>query len=107
MVIISGGFLIFLNYKKAKSVNPEVEKLALCLKEKGAVMYGTYWCPHCKKQKEMFGEAFKYINYVECTEVPQKCEEAGIYGVPTWIFKNGTKLEGIQTLEKLKEVSGC
>ena len=29
-------------------------------------MYGLYWCPHCIEQKQMFGEAFHYVPYVEC-----------------------------------------
>ena len=40
-------------------------QLAKHLTEEGAVMYGAYWCPHCSDQKQSFGKAFKYIQYVE------------------------------------------
>lgn len=30
-------------------------------------MYGAYWCPHCARQKELFGrEAWSMVPYVEC-----------------------------------------
>ena len=36
--------------------------------EKGISMYGAFWCPHCSRQKELFGaEAWSYIDYVECS----------------------------------------
>ena len=35
--------------------------LAKSLKEKGAVMYGAYWCPHCKAEKARFGTSFQYV----------------------------------------------
>jgi len=79
---------------------------AQCLTEKGAVMYGAYWCGHCKEQKEMFGDSFKYINYVECTEKKQICEDAGIGGYPTWII-DGKSHEGVQPLSKLAGISQC
>ena len=41
------------------------EDLARHLTSVGAVMYGAYWCPHCKRQKTMFGDGFK-----SCTPDP-------------------------------------
>ena len=65
----------------------------------GAVMYGSYWCPHCSHQKELFGnEAWSTVSYVECstkgfyydanklTAVKDKIE-----GFPTWHFPNDKK----------------
>ena len=50
-----------------KSTDQAVE-LAKAMREKGITMYGAYWCPHCSRQKELFGqEAWGYINYVECS----------------------------------------
>lgn len=86
---------------------PTLEQFAQCLTDKGAVMYGAYWCPHCQNQKAMFGEAFKFIRYVECTQDPQPCIDAGIRGFPSWIFPGGVKLEGTQFLQQLAKVSGC
>lgn len=34
------------------------DDFAKCLTEKGAKMYGTSWCGHCKNQKALFGDSF-------------------------------------------------
>jgi glutaredoxin len=69
-------------------------------------MYGAEWCGHCKQQKEMFGESFKYVNYVECPENQVLCEQMGITGYPTWII-NGVHKEGAQSIEELSSLTGC
>ena len=86
--------------------------LAKHLQQKGAKMYGAYWCAHCHEQKELFGkEAFRIVPYVECADPkdPQKqlnvCSQAGIKGYPTWEI-NGKLEPGVQTLEKLTELTG-
>lgn len=88
------------------------EKLAKCLTEKGAKMYGAFWCPHCADQKKLFGNSFKFVSYVECDAKgenanPDACRKAGIEGYPTWIFSDGTKITGTQKLTKLSELSNC
>jgi glutaredoxin len=88
-------------------VKPNIsDDFAKCLTSKGAVMYGTEGCPHCKEQKEMFGESFKYVNYVECSKNLALCEQMGVTGYPTWII-NGVQYSGAQSLEKLSELTGC
>lgn len=87
----------------------EITALAAHLKKVGAKMYGAYWCPHCAHQKEMFGEAFRDINYVECdprgeNPRPKLCKEAGVKGYPTWEI-NGKSLVGVQSLEELAKAS--
>jgi uncharacterized membrane protein len=85
--------------------------LAQHLTSIGAVKYGSFQCPHCYDQKQLFGkEAFAEINYIECHpqgKNPQveKCAQANIRGVPAW-FINGQLYEGTQKLQKLAEVSG-
>ena len=83
-----------------------LDGFAKCLRDKGATMYGAEWCGHCKNQKEMFGESFKYVNYVECPENQQVCTENGITGYPTWII-NGIPYTGAQSFEKLSSLTGC
>ena len=68
----------------------------LSSKECNAVMYGAFWCPHCQRQKEMFGrEAWSKINYVECDSRGEGnkasvCLAKGVNGFPTWkISKRG------------------
>ena len=89
-----------------KDIGTETDNFAKCLTEKGAVMYGAYWCPHCKEQKKMFGNAFEYINYIECTEDKQACMEAAISGYPTWIIA-GEKYPGKQSFERLSSITDC
>lgn len=87
-----------------------ITALAAHLKKVGAKMYGAYWCPHCTRQKEIFGAAFQAIDYVECdprgeNPRPNLCKEAEIKGYPTWTV-NGKSLIGVQSLEELAKASG-
>ncbi len=66
--------------------NKNFDDFAKCLTQKGAVMYGAVWCPHCKEQKAAFGDSFKYINHIECPDNTQLCIDKGIQGYPTWII---------------------
>ena len=84
----------------------DLDKFAKCLTEKGATVYVSQYCGHCKNQKEMFGDSLKYVNSVECTENQQLCQEKGVSGVPTWII-NGLPYAGVQSFERLSELTGC
>ena len=85
--------------------------LAKHLTEIGAKKYGAFWCPHCYEQKQLFGKkAFDDIDYVECAAEgknpqPLVCQEVGIKSYPTWQIK-GKLYRGVQTLDKLAELSG-
>lgn len=61
------GDLVYVPQKvKRKSTDQAVE-LAKMLTEKGMVFYGAFWCPHCSRQKEIFGaQAFNILEYQEC-----------------------------------------
>ena len=103
LVLIGGVFLVSCGEEPPTNLN----EFATCLTENGAEMYGAEWCSHCKDQKAMFGEAFKNVNYIECPQEQQKCQEAGIKGYPTWKFADGTALPGAQQFSKLAEKTGC
>jgi hypothetical protein len=95
-----------------QSQREKMDAFAKCLTSKKATMYGSSLCPHCKDQRKMFGDSFKYIHYVECSPfaMPQDtaaCKFAGIRFVPTWIFGNGDRLVGIQSLKQLSDKTGC
>lgn len=48
---------------------PREMKIAKALKERGAKMYGAYWCSHCFEQKQRLGaEAMRLIPYIECAK---------------------------------------
>ena len=84
-----------------------LSSFAQCLTQKGAVMYGAEWCAHCQNQKKLFGEAWRYISYVECPDDPNRCLAEGVEGYPTWIFPGDLRLQGEQSMGKLSEASGC
>lgn len=99
-------FLIFRQNRERYSQDA-LEEFAKCLSGKNIVMYGNYNCPHCQSEKAAFGQAFKFIKYIECTENIKLCVEAKIGVVPTWIFPDNKKLVGLQGIEKLSRESGC
>lgn len=88
------------------------DNFAKCLADNGVKMYGAYWCPHCASQKQMFGDSFEFVNYIECS-LPnragqtQECKDAKINAYPTWEFKDGKRIEGELTLGQLSQYSGC
>ncbi len=109
VLLILAVVVLFLSGKKEES-NDELDQLAKCLTSNGAKMFGASWCGHCNNQKKMFGESWKYVNYVECSladgSQSKECEEAGIEAYPTWII-NGHHYLGEQSLEDLRQLSGC
>ncbi|MBA4336610.1 hypothetical protein C0416_02435 [bacterium] len=90
----------------------ELTKIAKCLTEKGVKMYGAVWCSHCSNQKKAFGDAFQYINYIECDantnlETAKICVEEGIEGVPAWDLPDGSRKAGETSPTELAELAGC
>ena len=85
----------------------EKQQLAQCLTEKGYSLAGTSWCPHCQDQKEMFGTSITFIDWHDCDEEPEYCEEKGINAYPSWISPLGTVSPGVKDFTFLREVSGC
>lgn len=83
-------------------------KLAKCLADKGALVYGTGWCPHCTAQKKAFGtESKEFLPFIDCEKKAGLCQKEGITGYPTWKFTDGTELGGNQPLVKLATKTGC
>lgn len=106
------GFVGFRVTGNAISGPGEYDDFAKCLTDSGAKFYGAYWCPHCSNQKELFGSSIKYVNYIECdprgnNAQPQACESAGITGYPTWVFADGSRGSGEQSLQQLAIKTGC
>ncbi len=110
LAIIIGIF--FLSNGKEKSSSALMDDFAKCLTEKGAVMYGTFWCPHCAKTKKLFGSSFNYINYIECdprgdNEQSILCISKSIDKYDTWEFSDGTRIIIEPTLEQFSQKTGC
>lgn len=105
---------IFLN-KRGGGEPGKLDSFASCLKDKGAIFYGAFWCPHCRDQKQMFGKSVSFLPYVECSTPDGQnqlpiCKEKNITSYPTWDFISGTTTErftGTLTLETLAEKTSC
>ncbi len=87
--------------------------VAQCLTEKGAKMYGAFWCPHCSEQKRVFGKkAEAAIPYNECdargeNPVTEECLALKVERYPTWIFGDGSRTVAVLSLSELAEKTGC
>jgi len=79
------------------------EKIAKCIGE-NSVIYTQLGCHACRIQEEMFGENYKHLKVIDCFYEKDKCEEISL--TPTWMVK-GQKYTGVQSIEKLKELTGC
>ena len=92
------------------------DAFATCLKDKGAVFYGAFWCPHCQAQKKLFGTSAKLLPYVECSTADASgqlpiCIAKKIESYPTWELADGTRIPtensaGV-TLETLAAKTSC
>lgn len=90
---------------------PQIEGLAKSLTAVGARVYGSEYCSACKYQEQMFGSAWQYINFVECSIDASEtqnaaCRAARITLYPTWEFKDGSRLQGVQQLGVLAQKIG-
>lgn len=85
---------------------------AKCLTQKGVIMYGAYWCPHCAAQKKAIGDDFQFIHYQECDDSGaggdhKLCIEKGVTSYPTWIFPGQGNLVGEQQMSALAKLANC
>jgi len=81
------------------------EEIVKCIGSKSEI-YTLPTCVSCRKQKLMFGNNEKYLNIIDCNTDKEKCLEKDILKVPTWII-NGEKYIGVQSIDRLKELTGC
>ena len=114
VVAIIAGLVIVRNYSNSESASATptaYDTFAQCLSDAGAKFYGAYWCPHCQAQKKMF-ENSKKLPYVECStpdgkSQTQVCIDAKVTSYPTWIFADGSILEGERQFAELGEKTSC
>lgn len=92
---------------------PGRAKLAECLSASGVRYFGASWCPQCRRQNQMFGDAVRRLRYIECSadgtrnKETRVCAANNIQGYPTWVFANGVRRSGVQSLKTLAQLSGC
>src|SRR3989344_2200823 len=115
--IIGSAFTYMLQIKTA-GLGDDHTALAQCLTEKGVVMYGSFTCANCARQRRILGNAFEYIKEIECNPEgenpePQRCVNKKITHTPTWIQEDENQGEllradyGYRTPKELAEIFGC
>lgn len=76
----------------------------------GAVLYSASWAPSATEQLALFGDAARYLNVVEAFDINHQITQAGsdasITAVPTWIFENGSRVEGVTSVDDIANASG-
>ena len=101
----------FYSYRQENTPG-KLDSFAQCLKDKGVIFYGAFWCPHCQAQKALFGRSAKLLPYFECSTPDGKsqlpvCTEKGIKGYPTWVFPDESRIQQEATLAQLAEKTSC
>jgi len=101
IVVIILIVALFLFLGRDKSLVTEQD--AKCIGE-NSVLYFLPTCTACQRQEAMFGDNLKYLTLVDCSATPGQCPN--ISHVPTWEINNQF-YEGVQSIAKLKELTGC
>jgi len=79
------------------------EELTNCIGE-NSELYTQLGCRACEIQEQKFGKNYQYLNIIDCFYEREKCSQ--IIYTPTWIIK-GNQYIGVQSIETLKELTGC
>lgn len=112
LLILGTVATVFLRSESIPLGPGKYDEFATCLKDKGAVFYGAFWCTHCQSQKKLFGASQKLLPYVECSTADgqgqaQICKDKKITGYPTWVFADGATLGGEISLQQLADKTSC
>lgn len=116
LAVLFGAYVSYSAYSGGNNKSPyasaALENLAQCIKAKGGIFYGAFWCPHCQATKAEFGAAAKDLPYVECSTPngegqTQICIDKGIHEYPTWVLPDGTRLTGERSLQELATSFSC
>ena len=88
---------------------PDLVQFAKDIAASGAVFYGAAWCPHCTDQKELFEDGQVFLPFVEATNPDRTPNQISldneITTYPTWVFSDGSRLTGTQSLEALSDAA--
>jgi glutaredoxin len=104
ILFIAGGIIFIKNFQGSTIKDFPSEQVAKWIGEH-SVVYVQAGCSHCIDQENLFGSNWKYINSVDYSSNPEAFVENNITGTPTWVI-NGVHYEGVQSIEKLKELTG-
>ena len=76
------------------------------LRDNGVTLFGAAWDPTTTAQRQLFGDGSQFLNFVEVTNPNHTLNATATTNnitttSPTWIFSNGSRLTGTQTLTEL------
>jgi hypothetical protein len=104
VAVIAGVIILVVILLSGKNPTAQTSaEVAQCIGGK-STLYVQLGCPHCETQKEMFGENYQYLKTIDCFYERDKCTD--VSGTPTWKI-GGEYYVGIQSVEKLRELTGC
>jgi thiol-disulfide isomerase/thioredoxin len=114
LAVAFGAYVSYSSYtgEKASFAPGVLDGFVQCIKSKGIIFYGAYWCPHCQATKAMFGSSAKELPYVECSTPDgqgqtQVCIDKKVQEYPTWILADGSRISGQRTLGELATSFSC
>ncbi|QDU55512.1 peptidylprolyl isomerase [Aeoliella mucimassa] len=88
----------------------DLVSLAQAITDSGAKFYGAAWCENCTEQKELFEDGAQLLPFVESSDENRELNDVGeeneIEEFPTWVFADGTRLVGVQSLQTLAAAAG-
>jgi len=106
VLAIAIALIISKSMNSGTGVSPQ---LAKCIGAHSHV-YTLTGCSHCIEQESLFGDNWKYTNSTNCNNDPQACnvivDSTGYIHTPTWIINNQSYI-GVQSIDKLKELTDC
>jgi hypothetical protein len=107
IIIAILSFSVYVLIKDNTNPSQVTEELAKCIGQ-NSELYVQTGCSACAKQEELFGANLKYLNSTDCfiKEERQICVDKNIEVTPTWIIKD-QEYRGVQSIEKLKSLTGC
>jgi Zn ribbon nucleic-acid-binding protein len=80
--------LVYVPARIKRESSPQAIELAKYLQRNDISVAGAFWCPHCRRQRELFGQqAWAMIPYRECATQGyqhQTCPSQ-VAGYPTWL----------------------
>lgn len=103
LIILGVAIIVLISILIQKPSSSTSESLVKCI-GKNSILYTQKGCHACQTQEQMFGENYQHLTIIDCFLEVEKCQN--IRGTPTWIINNQEYL-GVQSIEKLKEVTGC
>ncbi len=89
---------------------PNLVAFAQALAAAGAKFYGAAWSADTAAQRQLFEDGGQLLPFVEVTNADRTPNQIAIDNnittYPTWVFADGSRLEGVQTLQVLSERAG-